>query len=290
MSELDFYYTSAIHHDTYPAINPTIHPTSYSKHVFVTGASRGVGRAISIAYAKSGVAAIAIAARSCLDNVEEEIKRTAEAAGCNAPRVLKIHLNVTDEVSVAAAALKVKEAFGRLDVLINNAGHCEEWVELANSKIQDWWMTWEVNVRGPYLLTRALLPMMLVEGEKIIVNIGSVGAHCKFPGASSYQISKFALMRFTEFIMTDYGAQGIVAHTVHPGGVATDMSLRMPESYHIYLNDTPELAGNTVVWLTRERREWLAGRYISVNWDVEELLTRKDDIVGSDKLKMRMVL
>ena len=151
-------------------------------------------------------------------------------------------------------------------------------------------MTWEVNVRGPYLLTRALLPMMLEEGERIIVNIGSVGAHCTFPGASSYQISKFALMRFTEFVMTDYGAQGIVAHTVHPGGVATDMSLRMPESYHAYLHDTPELAGNTVVWLTRERREWLAGRYISVNWDMEELATRKDDIVGSDKLKMRMAL
>ena len=71
-----------------------------------------------------------------------------------------------------------------------------------------------------------------------------------------------------EFVNTEYGDKGIVAYCVHPGGVDTEMGRSMPENMHAFLIDTPELAGDTIVWLASERREWLRGRYVSCTWDM----------------------
>lgn len=67
----------------------------------------------------------------------------------------------------------------------------------------------------------------------------------------------------SSYIQTDYGAQGLLVYTIHPGGVPTEMGLRMPSEAHVVLVDTAELSGDSIAFLTRERREWLAGRYIS---------------------------
>ena len=88
------------------------------------------------------------------------------------------------------------------------------------------------NVRGPYLMTRSLLPLMLKGGDKQIINLTSIGAHLLFPGFSSYQTGKLAIIRFSEFINADYGEQGVVSFSVHPGGVRTEMGLAMPEHTH----------------------------------------------------------
>lgn len=88
----------------------------------------------------------------------------------------------------------------------------------------------------------------------------------------------------------EYADKGILALVIHPGGVLTDMGLRLPAEIQINLVDTPELCGDAVVWLTKERREWLAGRYVSVTWDVEELEVMKEGIVSGDKLKVRLVV
>ena len=80
----------------------------------------------------------------------------------------------------------------------------------------------------------------------------------------------------------------MLSYADHPGGVATELALGMPEWSHQYLQDTAELSSDSVVWLTSERRDWLAGRYVSVNWDLEELLGKKDKIVEGDLLKVRL--
>ena len=105
-----------------------------------------------------------------------------------------------------------------------------------------------------------------------------------------HQTSKLALLRFAEFIDAEYSAKGILAYTIHPGAVATEMSSTVPEAYKHLLIDTPELAAHTLLWLVKERREWLAGRYISCLWDVDELLSKKDEIVQGDKLKPKLVV
>ena len=97
-----------------------------------------------------------------------------------------------------------------------------------------------------------------------------------------------AVQRFGEFVNAEYGEQGILAFGIHPGGVATELALRMPEALHAGLQDKPELAGDAMVWLTAERRDWLAGRYVSVNWDAQELLEKREKIEREDLLKVRM--
>ena len=98
------------------------------------------------------------------------------------------------------------------------------------------------------------------------------------------------MLRFTEFLGVEYGPRGILSIAFHPGNVATDMGLGLPDVVHSILIDTLNLAANTVVWLTSSRREWLAGRYVSTNWDMAELEARADEIAKGDKLKVRMVV
>lgn len=82
----------------------------------------------------------------------------------------------------------------------------------------------------------------------------------------------------------------MISYAIHPGAVATELALRMPDPYHHVLIDTPELAGDTLVWLTAERREWLRGRYVDVGWDMEELLSKREKIEREELLKVRLAV
>lgn len=285
-----FNFTSTLHNDTYPAIDPTKHSDLSGKHVFITGASKGIGRATALSYAKAGASVIGLGARSSLSFLEQEIQDAAKAVGKPAPKIFSVQLDVSDQQSVEAATKEVEQAFDHVDILINNAGYLENWQKIADSDPSDWWKTWEINIKGVYLTTRSFLPLLLKSTHKTIVNLSSIGAHVLQPGASAYQSTKFALLRLTEFTAAEYGEQGVVAFAVHPGGVPTELANGMPREMHVVLKDTPELAADTMVWLTAERREWLAGRYVSCTWDMPELLEKRERIVEKNLLKMRMAV
>ena len=141
-----------------------------------------------------------------------------------------------------------------------------------------------------------------------------MGAHATIQGASAYETTKLAVTRFTEFIMSDYGEQGMLAWSVHPGGVVTELASKLPKhmrnresclSYTSFslgedgvpnrcpgecsgLTDTPEVGGDTIVYLTQKRQDWLAGRYVSCTWDMPEFFAKKDEVLERDLLKVRM--
>jgi NAD(P)-dependent dehydrogenase (short-subunit alcohol dehydrogenase family) len=222
-----------LHNDIYPFIDASKNENlnQSGKVVLITGAGRGIGRAIALQYAHAQVASIILCARTSseLDEVESAIKEIN-----NSVKITKVTLDVTSESAVKACADAVKENEGRLDVLINNAGASEPWVPLAESELSNWWNTFEVNLKGPYLLLRAFLPL-LVETAKAnksvvdVVNMSSIGAQTILHSASGYNISKHALCRLTEFVNLEYGAEGVNVISMHPGGVLTKLAEDIPQ-------------------------------------------------------------
>ncbi|KAJ8107586.1 hypothetical protein ONZ43_g6687 [Nemania bipapillata] len=198
-------------------------------------------------------------------------------------------MDVTDSASVKKAAAEVEARFGRLDILICNAGFLARYEKLLDGDEDEWWRSFDVNLRGGYLVAKAFLPLMLAKGgDKTIITMSSTGAMHFHQGGSSYQISKFALLRLMEFLMAEYADQGLLAYSVHPGGVATDLARRLPQQTQPWLKCTPALSGDTLTFLTSERQEWLAGRYLTAMWDMEEFFAKKQEIIDKDLLKMRL--
>ena len=180
---LDF--TPTIHHETYDYINSAQFNLG-GKAVLITGASKGVGRAAALSFAKAGASYIGLGARSSMSDLEKDVQDAAKKAGKPAPQTLVLSLDISDEASVANAARDIQQAFGRLDILCNNAGIIENLLPTAESKIEGWWKVWDVNVKGTWLVTRAFLPLMLKGGMKTVLNTSSIGAHLLSPGASAY--------------------------------------------------------------------------------------------------------
>lgn len=191
-----------------------------------------MGRATALSYAKAGAAGIALGARSDFASLESEIAAAAKGAGKKVPKVLKIKLDVNSYADVESAVKETEKEFGKLDILINNAGYLSEFVTIVDGDADEWWRNWEINIRGVYWITKAFLPLILKGGEKTIVSLSSIGAHAIRYGGSGYQTSKFALLRFTEHLMADYADKGLLAYCVHPGGVMTKLAEKMPKNLH----------------------------------------------------------
>ncbi|CAK7228645.1 hypothetical protein SCUCBS95973_006948 [Sporothrix curviconia] len=283
--------TEHSHHDTYDAISPK-HVNLAGKAVLITGASRSIGRSIAIAYAQAGASQIAIAARSSLDETKAAVLAAAKEAGRPAPAVLALTLDTSDAAAVDAAAAVLTSQFGRLDILVNNAAVLEPVNKLGDSDPLSWWRTFEVNVKGIYLVSRALLPLLFSSpnGDRTIVSLTSIGGILVLPTMSAYNTSKLAVCRITEHLATEYADKQLVAIAVHPGGVASEMSLSLPKAYHEGIQETPELASDSIVYLTRSPQHWLSGRYVSVQWDLTELEAKKDEIVHKDLLKNKLAV
>jgi NAD(P)-dependent dehydrogenase (short-subunit alcohol dehydrogenase family) len=289
----DYDTTATVHDDTYPAID-SAKANLEGKAALVCGGSKGIGKAIVLAFAKAGVSHLAVGARSSMSTIEREIQDAAASAGKSAPKVVLLQMDTTSEESVDAAKKRAEREIGRLDVLINNAGIFPEVKLLADSNVDTWWRTFDVNVKGPYLTCRAFLPLLLASegGLKTIVNVSSVGAHVVVPNLSAYQTSKLAVVRMSEFIAKEYADQGIICVSIHPGNIITDIlgPDGPPEELKHIFTETPKLPADTIVWMAAgERKEWLNGRYVNVTWDMSELEAMKNDIVEKDLLKPKFV-
>lgn len=163
------------HQDTYPFIDPLAGDACNLK-VLITGASKGIGLATAKSYARAGAAGIALVARTGLDRAADEILQAAIDAGREKPSILKLQADICSPMEVEKAILTVASQFRNLDVLINNASRLEKWNLLAATNVGEWWKTWEVNVKGTYLVTKMALPLILEGRSKTILTVTSAGA------------------------------------------------------------------------------------------------------------------
>ena len=182
----------------------------------VTGAGRGIGRAIALRLAADGLA-VAVAARTA-----DQVAETARAAG---RRALALVLDVTDAASVAAAVERAARELGPVDVLVNNAGLAES-APFAKTDAALWTRHFDVNVNGPYLTTRAVLPGMLERGWGRVINVASLAGLVGSPYVTAYTASKHALVGFTRALATEVSGKGVTVNALCPGFVATDMVWR----------------------------------------------------------------
>lgn len=282
-----YFFTPTEHTDTYAAIDPLAIDLS-RKRILITGAARGLGREIAISYARAGASAIAVLDLLDLAPTVQGLIEAAAAAGRERPHIVHMTCDITQLEEVERAAQIIQIQWGSVDVLVNNAGYLAPFEPLGESDPEKWWRNWEVNVKGVYLVTRAILPLLLRSQDKTTIVLSSVGAHHTLPGGSGYETTKLAVLKINNYLMAEYGSHGLLAYAVAPGGVRTDMARGFPQDLHHLLSDTPQMVADTITFLTQERREWLAARYVDSRWDMLELLEKKDAIVAGDLLKVKL--
>ncbi|KAI0267634.1 NAD-P-binding protein [Gloeopeniophorella convolvens] len=254
------------HHDVYPAIDPQPHfqaQTFNGKVVFITGASRGIGRETALYFARAG-AHVAISARvqTTLDETKSVILADVPSAD-----VLVLPVDVKSPSGAEAAIRATVEKYGRLDVLVANAGAANPFDQLLREKdAEKWWDIMEINLRGVFNFVRAALPG-LQQTNGYIFALSSAGAQIRFPGSSDYSISKFAVNRLVEYIVLEYPQ--VKAFSLHPGVIETQIFAESKVDFPT--PDSLQLPACTMLYLASGKADWLSGRYIAAEWDLGEV-------------------
>ena len=264
----------------------------------ITGAGRGIGRAIALAYAREG-ARLVLAARSESD-LEQTVKAVSELGG----EAVAVRTDVTSQIATQRLARQAVERFGRIDVLVNNAGVSGPIGPLQDNDIAEWVDTINVNLTGTFLVCRAVVPVMIKQGGGRIINLSGAGVANAWSNMSAYCSSKAAVVRLTEVLAQELEEKGITVNALGPGSVHTDMWERMTEQaagvgadfIHqlgqrvlsgggASIDDCAELA----VWLASEESAGLSGRIISAAADdFRGLAPKIPEIMEGDAYTLRV--
>lgn len=233
----------------------------------VTGANRGIGRQISVGLAAAG-AQVVLSARdeSSLVAVRNQIR--SDGGQCDT-----VALDVSDESSVTQAVDAVVARHQQIDLLVNNAGIGAGSQYPWDLPVDDWWAVMEVNVRGVYLCTQAVMRRMTRQGSGRIVDVGSLIGANPNPQAAPYAVSKAALFRWNSCLAESAREFGVSVFIISPGLVATDMTDQpqfadIPADQWVPIERCSEL----VVALASGKADVLSGRFIHAQDDLDEMI------------------
>jgi NAD(P)-dependent dehydrogenase (short-subunit alcohol dehydrogenase family) len=187
------------------------------KVAIITGASRGIGRATALRFAKAG-AAVVLAARN-----EKAVQALAEEIRQSGGRALAMGTDVTNQNDVDLMATMALRAFRHIDIMVNNAGVLNPIGKTWEVHPNEWQNLIRINIIGPYLCARAVLPQMLDRGDGRIINVTSGAANSNIPGWGAYCTSKAALDRFTGVLAAEVAHTNIVVTALNPGTTDTQM-------------------------------------------------------------------
>lgn len=219
------------------------------KVALITGGGRGIGKAVALAYGREG-AKLAICART-----EAEIEETAKEIVALGADCLALVCDVSLEESVAKMVQEVQEKFGRIDVLINNAGVMTRPAPLVELEVKKWDYTISVNLRGPFLVTRAVLPLMMRQRSGSIINVSSSIGRGAYANFAAYAASKWGIEGFTQTLAAEVRSHSIRVNSVEPGYVATKLT-----GYH---GSRPDSVTDVFVFLGADESRGITGKMLS---------------------------
>ena len=231
----------------------------------VTGASRGIGRAIAVRLAAQGATVIAGARGTNAQGVVDEIV----AAG---GRATAVALDITDPASVEAAVAATLAAHQRVDILVNNAGITKDQLMLR-MKRDDWDAVINTNLTGAYTCVQAVLKTMIKQRTGRVINITSVVGQSGNAGQVNYAASKAGLIGFTKALALEVASRGITVNAVAPGLIETDMTKGISEGAHeewaakipLKRLGTPDDIANAVTFLASDEASYITGQVLAVN-------------------------
>ena len=223
------------------------------KVALITGGGRGIGKAVALAYAREG-AKLAICART-----ESEIEKSVEEIRALGSECVGLVCDVSVEDSVERMVKNLENHFGRVDVLVNNAGVMTRPVSLAQLEVKKWDYTLAVNLRGNFLVTRVILPLMFRQKTGSIINVSSTIGRGAYANFAAYAVSKWGIEGLTQTLAAEVKSHGVRVNTVDPGYVATKLTG--------YTGSPPESVSEVFVFLASDESCGLSARMLSSsNW------------------------
>ena len=233
----------------------------------VTGAGRGIGHAIAVRLAREG------ARVACVSRSEENARRTAnELNGARADSAKAYAVDVSDHAAVQKVGAKILEDFGKIDVLVNNAGMIRDGLAMRMS-IEDWDTVINTNLRGAFNFTQAIVRAMIKQRSGRIINISSVIGLIGGAGQTNYAASKAGLIGLSKSLARELASRYITVNAIAPGFVTTDMTAGLSDEIKKTIQGkiplgktgTPEDVASAVAFLASAEASYITGQVLCVD-------------------------
>lgn len=260
----------------------------------VTGGGRGLGRAFAVELAKAG-AVVGITART-----QSQLDETVKLVEASGGQAIAFSADVTDKVAMEKVVASLEKRFGSVDILVNNAGLVTPLGNDWELDADEWWQTFNINVNGPYICIRAVMPSMIARGKGRIINITSICGHTVQPSATAYSASKAAISHFTNCLAPALKDHGIGVFALAPAGPTTMHELlaneptrspEMRERSRLIMEEGQHMMDSSVrmlMYLVSGNGDSLSGRHISWDDSEDELTSRVDEIEKDDLHVLRL--
>ena len=233
------------------------------KVAVVTGGNAGIGEAIAKRFADEGASVVITGRR------QQELDHVVNVIRLHKGTVLGVAGSVTDDTHVQDVIRRTLDSFGKIDVLVNNAGIGAFGKRLHETDDATWASVLDVNVTGVFRMTRAVIPQMLKQGRGTIINVSSIASLVGLSGLAAYTASKGALDAFTRAVAVEYAQDGIRCNVVNPGLIDTpmaaslmanpDMLQSILSQYAIRRPGKPEEVANLILYLASDESTWVTG-------------------------------